>query len=55
MNTKVEKKRLKKAFDVDVISAKTIEAILKYLGIEPEEHMYLLDDKLNKKRIEIQG
>lgn len=53
MNTKVEKKRIKKGLDINVISAKTIEAILKYLALEPEEHMYLLDNKLNNKRIEI--
>ncbi len=55
MKTKVEKKRIRRALDVDVISSKTIEALLKYLGLETDEHMYLLDNKLNKKRIEIQG
>ena len=55
MKTKVEKKHIRRALDVDVISSKTIEALLKYLGLETDEHMYLLDNKLNKKRIEIQG
>jgi len=54
--TKVDKqKRIKKDLDINVVSAKTIEALLRYLGIEPEEHPYALDNKLNQKRIEIQG
>ena len=38
-----------------VVTAKTIEAMMKYLGIEPEDTRYGLDNKLNQHRIEIQG
>ena len=41
--------------EVGVVSAKTIEALMKFLGIEPDDSRYLLDNKLNKMRIEIQG
>lgn len=36
-----------------VVTAKTIEAMMKYLGIEPEDTRYGLDNKLNQHRIEI--
>jgi hypothetical protein len=52
---KVENKRVRKDLDVHVVSAKTIEALMKFLGIEPDDSRYGLDNKLNKVRIEIQG
>jgi hypothetical protein len=48
-------KRDRQDLDVDIISHLTIEALLKYLGIEPEDNQYALDNKLNQHRIEIQG
>lgn len=52
---KIEDKKIKQDLKIDIVSAKTIEALLKFLGIEPDEHRYLLDAKLNQHRIEIQG
>ena len=37
------------------VSAKTIEALLGFLEIAPEDNKYVLDRKLNQHRIEIQG
>lgn len=52
-STKIENKRIRKELDVMIISAKTIEALLRFLEIEPEDSIYLLDKKLNQHRIEI--
>mmetsp|Transcript_19465 Transcript_19465/g.14145 ORF Transcript_19465/g.14145 Transcript_19465/m.14145 type:complete len:114 (+) Transcript_19465:2011-2352(+) len=52
---KIEEKKIKQELRVEVVSAKTIEALLKFLGIEPDDHRYVLDQKLNQHRIEIQG
>ena len=52
---KMEKIRVSKKLNVDCISHKTIEALLKYLGLDPEDTKYGLDKKLNMSRIEIQG
>ncbi len=40
---------------MSIVSSKTIEALLMFLGIEPDDHRYILDNKLNQHRIEIQG
>ena len=50
---KVENKRVRKDLDVNIVSAKTIEALMRFLGIEPDDSRYGLDNKLNKVRIEI--
>ena len=50
---KIEDRRIRKDINVGVVSAKTIEAILKFLEIEPDDSRYQLDNKLNKARIEI--
>jgi hypothetical protein len=54
-NTKIEDRRIRKGLEVGIVSAKTIEALMKFLGIEPDDSKYLMDNKLNKVRIEIQG
>ena len=53
--TKIEDKRIRKDLNVMVISARTIEGLMRFLGIEPEDTKYGLDAKLNQARIEIQG
>ena len=50
---KIEDRRIKKDMNVEVVSAKTMEAMLIFLGIEPDDSRYQLDNKLNKARIEI--
>jgi len=50
---KLEKTIVKKPMNVDIISAKTIEALLRFLGIEPEDTRAGLDNKFNKVRIEV--
>ena len=52
---RVENKKVKKDLNVDIVTAKTIEALLLFLGIRPDDRKQLLDDKMNKVRIEIQG
>ena len=51
----IEERKVRKECDVDIITSKTIEALLKYLGIEPDDSQTKLDSKFNKQRIEIQG
>ena len=50
---KIERGHVKKDLDVMVVTAKTIEALLKFLGLEPDISRQGLDDRLNKARIEI--
>ena len=50
---KIEEKNIRKDINVGVVSAKTIEALLRFLGIEPDDSRYQLDNKLNSARIEI--
>lgn len=45
---KVEDKRVTREVDVDLITAVTIEGLLNYLQIQPEDNKYTLDKKLNK-------
>lgn len=52
---KIEKSHIKKDLDVNIVSAKTIEALLKFLGLESDISRQGLDNRLNKARIEIQG
>lgn len=53
---KIDKDRkVRKDFNVSLIQAKTIEALLRFLELEPEEKPQSLDQKLNQHRIEIQG
>lgn len=54
-HVRIEEREVRKAQDVSIISAQTILALLKYIGIEPDDDMYKLDAKLNQHRIEIQG
>jgi hypothetical protein len=54
--TKIDKeRRVRKEFNVDLIQAKTVEALLRYLELEADEKAKSLDLKLNSHRIEIQG
>lgn len=53
MRVKIEDKRMSKAFDVSIISEQSIEGLLKYIQLAPDDDMYKLDKKLNKQRIEI--
>lgn len=54
--TKIDKDRkVRKDFNVSLIQAKTIEALLRFLELEPDEKSKSLDLKLNQHRIEIQG
>ena len=50
---KIERGHIKKDLDVMIVTAKTIEALLKFLGLEPDISRQGLDDRLNKARIEI--
>jgi adenylate cyclase class IV len=51
---KIEKDRkVRKEFNVNLIQAKTIEALLRFLELEPSEKPQDLDHKLNQHRIEI--
>lgn len=45
---KVEDKRVARKVDVTLITEKTIEALLNYLQLLPEDNKYSLDKKLNK-------
>ena len=47
---KVEDKRVTKQIDVKLITDKTIEALLGYLQLLPEDNKYTLDRKLNDIR-----
>jgi hypothetical protein len=40
-------------FDIQIITAKTIENILKFFGLVPDLHNYHLDKNLDKFRIDI--
>lgn len=54
--TKIDKdRRVRKDFNVSLITPKTIEALLRFLELEPDEKPKQLDIKLNQHRIEIQG
>jgi signal recognition particle subunit SEC65 len=54
--TKIDRERkVRKDFNVSLITAKTIEALLRFLELEPNENPKSLDLKLNQHRIEIQG
>jgi len=45
--TKIEHIKVRKDLDFSVISPKTIIALMKFLGIEPEDSRQNLDNKLN--------
>lgn len=47
---KREDKRVTKQIDVKIITDKTIETLLQYLQLLPEDNKYTLDKKLNEKR-----
>jgi|APCry1669188879_1035177.scaffolds.fasta_scaffold389763_1 hypothetical protein len=52
--SKIDKdRRVRKDFNVTLISAKTIEALARFLELEPDEKPRQLDAKLNQHRIEI--
>lgn len=55
MSVKIENKRMSKAFDVSIITAKTVEALLNYIQLQSDDDHLGMDKKLNKQRIEIQG
>lgn len=35
---RVENKKVRKGLDVDIVTAKTIEALMLFLGIRPDDH-----------------
>ena len=51
----VEDKRVTKDCDTKIITATTIETLMKYLDLVPGENRYDMDKKLNKQWIQIQG
>jgi hypothetical protein len=48
-NVKVSDKRVTKSIDVGLITDKTIECLLEYLQLLPEDNKYTLDKKLNQQ------
>ena len=50
---KIEDKKVGKDYEVDIISVRTLEALLIFLGIEPDDSKSKLDKKMNSVRIEI--
>jgi hypothetical protein len=54
-NVKVEDIRITKSVDVSIITAKTIETLLEYLDLLPEDNKYTLDKKLNTHVRRIEG
>jgi hypothetical protein len=52
---KVEDTRITTECDVSLISDRTIEALLKFLDLNPEDNRFDMDKKLNARRIDIQG
>lgn len=52
---KIENRQVRKELNVNIITAKTIEALLLFLGIQSDDSKQGLDNKLNSARIEIQG
>jgi hypothetical protein len=54
-NVKVEDIRIAKSVDVSIITAKTIETLLEYLDLLPEDNKYTLDKKLNTHVRRIEG
>jgi hypothetical protein len=40
-------------FDLQLVSAKTIEGLLDFLGLQAEANLYELDKNLNQKRIDV--
>jgi hypothetical protein len=56
VGAKIDKDRkVRKEFNVSAIQPRTIEALLRFLELEPDEKPKSLDLKLNQHRIEIQG
>lgn len=55
LSVKIEEKRMSKPFDVSMINPETIEALLKFIQLQPDDDQFKLDKKLNKQRIEVQG
>jgi hypothetical protein len=54
-HVKVEDRRITKSVDVSLITEKTIEALLNYLHLLPEDNKYTLDKKLNQERRDFVG
>ena len=54
-HVKIESSRVTTECDVSLITDKTIEALLKYIGLDPEDNRFDMDKKLNSKRLDIQG
>lgn len=40
-------------FDIQIVSARTIEGLLEFLGLQTEANLYELDKNLFQKRIDI--
>ena len=55
LKVKIEDKRMTKPLDVSIISAQTIEGLLKFIQLQPDDSKQVMDQKLNKQRIEVQG
>jgi len=50
-----DNRQLTREMDVNLISAATVECLLKFVGLEPGEVTAAFDARLNELRIEIQG
>jgi hypothetical protein len=46
-STKIEKSHIKKDLNVMIVTSKTIEALMKFLGIEPDLTRQGMDNRLN--------
>jgi hypothetical protein len=46
-NIKIEDKRMAKEFNVSIITDKTIEGLLRFIQLTPEDTNHKLDKKLN--------
>lgn len=47
LSVKIEDKRMSKAFDVSIITPQTLEGLLKFIQIQPDDSYHKLDKKLN--------
>ena len=50
-----DNRQVTREMDVNLISASTVNCLLRFIGLEPGEVTPAFDAKLNQQRIEIQG
>ena len=48
LSVKIEEKRMSKPFDVSMINPEAIEALLKFIQLQPDDDQFKMDKKLNK-------